>query len=111
MNHIAVKGIDKEEKEAYFAPYAKALKEQVAIPVMLVGGLRSLSVAEKIVEDGIADYISMSRPFIREPELIKRWQNGDLEKAKCVSCNRCFENFAFRPMRCYMDNPLENGQE
>lgn len=110
-NHIAVKGIDKEEKEAYFAPYAKALKEQVAIPVILVGGLRSFRVAERIVEDGVADFISMCRPFIREPELIKRWQNGDLKKSKCVSCNKCFESFAIRSQRCYMENPLENDQQ
>ena len=110
MNHIAVKGIDKEENEAYFRSYAKTLKEQVAIPVMLVGGLRSPKVAEKIVEDGIADFISMSRPFIREPDLIKRWNEGDLSKAQCISCNKCFENFAIRPMRCYVENPLKNGQ-
>jgi 2,4-dienoyl-CoA reductase-like NADH-dependent reductase (Old Yellow Enzyme family) len=83
-------GITKEEKEAYFLEAAKAFKETLKIPLMLVGGVRSLGVAERIVNQGIADYLSMSRPFIREPELIKRWKSGDQRKAFCLSDNQCF---------------------
>jgi 2,4-dienoyl-CoA reductase-like NADH-dependent reductase (Old Yellow Enzyme family) len=108
-NHIAVKGIQKEHQEAYFQTYAQALKEKVSIPVMLVGGNRSPKVMAKIIEEGAADFISMSRPLIREPALIKRWKNGDLEKAKCISCNQCFENWMFRPLRCYVEEPLEKS--
>jgi 2,4-dienoyl-CoA reductase-like NADH-dependent reductase (Old Yellow Enzyme family) len=43
------------------------------------------------VEDGVADYISMSRPFIREPDLINRWKTGDRRKAECKSDNLCFK--------------------
>lgn len=110
-NHIVVKGINTTEKEAYFRSYAQALKEQVAVPVMLVGGLRTLSVMEKLAEDGVTDLVSMSRPFIREPQLIKRWKDGDLTKAKCISCNKCFENLMIRPTRCYTEEPLEGGKK
>ena len=96
-------------QEAYFSTYAKALKEIVAIPVILVGGHRTPNVMARVVEDGAADFISMSRPLIREPELIKRWKNGDLEKAKCISCNQCFENWILRPLRCYVEEPLEES--
>lgn len=109
-NHIAVKGIQKEEEEAYFQTYAKALKEQVSIPVILVGGHRTPDVMAKILEDGCADFISMCRPLIREPGLIKRWKNGDLKKAKCISCNQCFENWIFRSLRCYIEEPMEESQ-
>lgn len=109
-NHIAVKGIKEEEQEAYFQTYAKALKEHVSIPVILVGGHRTPGVMAKILEDDAADFISMSRPLIREPGLIKRWKNGDLKKAKCISCNLCFENWIFRPLRCYVEDPLEESQ-
>ena len=84
-------GINKEEKEAYFQEEARALKEKVDVPVILVGGNRSLHVAERIVEEGVADYISMSRPLIREPHLINRWKAGDLTKSACVSDNMCFQ--------------------
>ncbi len=45
---------------------------------------------KKLVRDGKADYISMSRPLIWEPGLVKRWREGDRRKAECVSDNACF---------------------
>ncbi|MFH0787763.1 MAG: NADH:flavin oxidoreductase [Pseudomonadota bacterium] len=83
-------GITKEEKEAYFLEAAKAFKEKLKIPLMLVGGIRSLSVAERIINQGFVDYLSMSRPFIREPGLIRRWKSGDRRQAFCLSDNQCF---------------------
>jgi 2,4-dienoyl-CoA reductase-like NADH-dependent reductase (Old Yellow Enzyme family) len=82
--------ITTEEHEAYFVDGAKAFKKKVTVPLLLVGGIRSWPVAERIIEQGIADYISMSRPFIREPGLIRRWQGGDLRPAFCLSDNQCF---------------------
>ncbi len=83
-------GINSQAKEAYFQKYAHEIKNEIAIPLILVGGIRSFEIAEKIILEGTADYISMSRPFIREPDLINRWQSGDREKAKCISDNLCF---------------------
>jgi 2,4-dienoyl-CoA reductase-like NADH-dependent reductase (Old Yellow Enzyme family) len=83
-------GITGEDKEAYFQEAARAFRKHLEIPLILVGGIRSFTVAERIVEQGMADYISMSRPFIREPGLIKRWKSGDLSKATCLSDNQCF---------------------
>ena len=83
------KGITNEEKEAYFLEAAKVFKETIKVPLILVGGIRSLPVADRIIEQRWADYISMSRPFIRESGLIKRWKSGDLRKASCLSDNQC----------------------
>lgn len=83
-------GVTTEDKEAYFKEYAKHFKRNIQTPLILVGGLRSFTVADRIVAEGIADYISMSRPLIREPDLINRWKNGDLRKAECKSDNLCF---------------------
>jgi 2,4-dienoyl-CoA reductase-like NADH-dependent reductase (Old Yellow Enzyme family) len=78
------------EDEAYFLPFAKKMKKQVSVPIILVGGMRSLKAANKVLGSGGADLVSMSRPLIRQPNLIKRWKDGDPKKAKCVSCNQCF---------------------
>jgi 2,4-dienoyl-CoA reductase-like NADH-dependent reductase (Old Yellow Enzyme family) len=83
-------GIKTEDKEAYFQENAGVFKAQLDVPLILVGGNRSFAVAERLVRDGVADYISMSRPFIREPDLIKRWESGDRSRATCVSDNMCF---------------------
>jgi 2,4-dienoyl-CoA reductase-like NADH-dependent reductase (Old Yellow Enzyme family) len=81
--------ITSEEKEGYFRQAASRFKEALSVPIMLVGGIRSLSLAEKLLAEGVADYFSMARPFIREPELIKRWQAGDRRKSTCLSDNLC----------------------
>ena len=83
-------GINSEEKEAYFKEELRAFRKAVSIPLILVGGIRSFEVAERLVDDGMADYISMCRPFIREPDLINRWKAGDRRKAECKSDNLCF---------------------
>ena len=84
-------GINKEEKEAYFQEEARALRKATDVTIILVGGNRSFHVAENLVNEGVADYISMSRPLIREPHLINRWKAGDFTKSACVSDNMCFQ--------------------
>jgi len=83
-------GIHSQDKEAYFRTASKAFKEALDVPIILVGGIRSPDLAEKLLEQGVADYFSMSRPFIREPELVQRWASGDRSKARCLSDNQCF---------------------
>jgi len=85
-------GPNRSKKErAYFRERAAAIKRSVKAPVMVVCGIRSLEMSRDIVDSGDADMISMSRPFISEPDLISRWQKGDTSPAKCISCNRCRE--------------------
>jgi 2,4-dienoyl-CoA reductase-like NADH-dependent reductase (Old Yellow Enzyme family) len=97
------KGINKQEKEAYLRPYAEALRPAVSIPLILVGGMRSPRVIEKILSDGTADMVSMCRPFIREPQFVKRWKEGDRKKVTCVSCGKCADHVFLKPMRCYVE--------
>jgi 2,4-dienoyl-CoA reductase-like NADH-dependent reductase (Old Yellow Enzyme family) len=106
---ISAKGIDRVQDEAYFQSYAKALKKHVSVPVILVGGIRTPHVIDKLVNDEIADFISMSRPFICEPGLVKRWMDGDTTKAKCISCNKCRENVQIRSVKCYIDESAEQA--
>jgi 2,4-dienoyl-CoA reductase-like NADH-dependent reductase (Old Yellow Enzyme family) len=89
-NPVRIK-IDKPDREAYNLALAREIKKAVRCPIMVVGGFRSLEVINKAVTENGIDYISMARPFIREPQLIKRWQEGDLSPARCISCNGCFE--------------------
>jgi len=83
-------GINSVEKEAYFQKEAIEFKKHISIPLILVGGIRSYGVAQELFHRGVADYFSMSRPFINEPMLVKRWKAGDRRKSECLSDNRCF---------------------
>lgn len=84
-------GIVPENQELYFRDAAERYKEKIRVPLMLVGGIRSYRVAEQVVADGLADYVSLCRPLIREPGLIARWRFGDDRRADCISCNGCFK--------------------
>ena len=85
------KGIKTAEDEAYFKDAARAFKMALKVPLLLVGGIRTFQQAERLLEEKTADYISMSRPFIREPALVQRWISGDLRPATCLSDSLCFK--------------------
>ena len=86
----ARKARPKGEERPYYLDAARRFKEKVRVPLMLVGGIRSLEWARRVVTEGIADYVSLCRPLIREPGLIDRWKSGDTTKSACISDNDCF---------------------
>jgi len=56
----------------------------------LVGGLRSFSKIEEVLTSKAADFVSMSRPLIRQPDLPILLGSGEgPDKAECISCNAC----------------------
>lgn len=83
--------INSVDREAYFRDWCKEIKRQVNVPVMMVGGLRSFELMEEVVQKKEADFISLCRPFIREPGIVNEWKAGKHLKASCISCNKCFE--------------------
>jgi len=97
-------GIHSKENEVYFQKEAVAFKKEVHVPLILVGGNRSYEMAQEIVDNGIAEYVSMCRPLIREPGLINRWRSGDLGRSACLSDNKCFgPAMAGKGLYCVMD--------
>jgi 2,4-dienoyl-CoA reductase-like NADH-dependent reductase (Old Yellow Enzyme family) len=83
--------IETEADEAYLKEEAGAFKEKLKLPLILGGGVRSYTIARRLVEQEVTDYISMCRPFICQPDLINRWLSGNTTKSACISCNNCVE--------------------
>ncbi len=83
-------GITSSEKEAYYLNDVRVVRKMTSGPLSIVGGMRSLPVMEAVINSGAADCISICRPLIREPGLIKRWWKGDTRPAGCISCSGCF---------------------
>lgn len=103
--------IKSEEDEVYYWEAARRYKERVRVPLVLVGGIRSYGVAEKLVEEGVADYISLCRPLIREPGLINRWRSGDTRRSTCLSDNLCFKPArAGQGLFCMIEHRATGGE-
>jgi len=81
----------KREQEAYFREWTWQVKKRVNVSVMMVGGLRSVDLMEKVVAAGEADFVCLSRPLVREPDLVASWFQGETRHPACISCNKCFE--------------------
>lgn len=89
------------EPEAYFLPFADAVRSRVDTSLILVGGLRRRSTIETLLSSGRADFVSMARPFIREPDLVQRLQIGTQSSPGCVSCNICLMHDEHHALRCW----------
>ncbi len=84
------KGIKSEEDEGYFRPWAHAARPATRLPIILVGGFRSRGVMEDALASGDADFVSLCRPLICEPDLPQRMRLGLQERSRCISANRCW---------------------
>ena len=89
--------------ELAFAGHAIKIREAITpTPMSLVKGFTKLETMERAVENGVTDLISMSRPFIREPSLIKSLKSGQRE-ATCIRCDACREDFGKAIMYCKLE--------
>ena len=89
-----------QRPEAYFRPLAAQLSATIDAPVILTGGLRSRVVMESVLRSGDAQFLALGRPFIREPDLIRRL-GGEKPAPACTSCNICAMHDEYHPLRCW----------
>jgi 2,4-dienoyl-CoA reductase-like NADH-dependent reductase (Old Yellow Enzyme family) len=84
--------INSDADEGYYLSNPEIMKGIVGdkSKIIVVGGFRSPGVIEQAIESGKADFVAICRPFIREPDLVKKWKAGDMKRTDCISCNLCF---------------------
>lgn len=91
-------------QEGYYLSFAALIKKNVSIPIMAVGGMRKKETMENALAKGDADFVSLSRPFIRQPNLISVMEKDALaDPITCTNCNRCTYEITvnYKPLRCY----------
>lgn len=105
------KTIKSPEEQNYFLPMVKEIKPLMRdSKLILMGGIRNPVIAEEILNDNVADFISLSRPFLFEPDLPNRWKSGDLSPAKCISCNSCYMTMMTGPVHCVVRKKRERSR-
>lgn len=77
------------EKEGFFHQYGDVISKELNIPVITVGGLTDIDAIERIAENTSIECFALSRPLLSEPNLIKRWKEGDRSPALCETCSKC----------------------
>ncbi len=77
------------KNEGYFSEFAKVIANEISIPVITVGGIKTFEATENLLNNSNIEMFAISRPLLTEPNLIKRWKNGDKTKVRCVRCSKC----------------------
>ena len=80
---------------------AARIKENVDIPVIVVGGIRRLQDIENIISGNKADYVSMCRPFIIEPDIVNKFKSGSQNESRCINCGYCVMGVTGAKLKCY----------
>ena len=85
----------------YNLEVAKAIKKAVSIPVIAVGGIHTLEDISVALDSGATDFVSMSRPFIIERDIVRKLQEGRQSASRCIMCNYCAIMIEEGPLRCW----------
>src|SRR6185312_10907031 len=76
--------------EAPFARYARPIREAAGVPVIASGTIHDPQLAERLVRDGDADFVSMARPMFADPRLAEKIISNAVEDIRpCIRCNTC----------------------
>jgi 2,4-dienoyl-CoA reductase-like NADH-dependent reductase (Old Yellow Enzyme family) len=94
-------------KQAYYVPYAEQMRKVVKIPIIVAGGMRSTDVMEHVIQSDAADFIAMSRPFIREPDIVNKISMGRKGLVDCTSCNLCLDRDGRNALKCWRKNRID----
>jgi 2,4-dienoyl-CoA reductase-like NADH-dependent reductase (Old Yellow Enzyme family) len=92
---------DQPADEAYFVPWAQALRRAVDTTIVVVGGMRTTQTMERVLASGDADFVAMARPLIREPDLVEQLAAGRTGRVDCTSCNICLMHEGHHSLRCW----------
>jgi len=92
-------------RELYFLETARTIRKAVSMPLALVGGVKSLASAERVLAEGF-QAIALARALIHDPGFVNKLADGRLQQSACTSCNRCVMGI-YDPngVRCVLNAP------
>ena len=87
-------------EEAYFLEQALHVRKAVDMPLILLGGINNIGTIQHALEAGF-EFVAMGRALLREPDLIKKWENGVLAEGQCIHCNKCMPSI-YEGTHCFL---------
>jgi 2,4-dienoyl-CoA reductase-like NADH-dependent reductase (Old Yellow Enzyme family) len=93
-------------------PGSRAVKQAVSIPVLCTGGFQTASVISDAIERGDCDGVTIARPLVANPELVRYFEQGlDRAPRPCTYCNKCLFAFVEHPLGCYEEHRYDSREE
>jgi len=86
-------------RDLFLFDQAKRIKDAVGIPVAYIGGVCSLDDMDRVMEEGF-EFVQIGRATIREPDVIRKMQSGEITAVDCDHCNRCVAAMAAQGVVC-----------
>lgn len=90
------------DEHNYYEAAVRKIKNTCRVPIIMTGGVRSFKDANEALMTG-AECVGMSRPFISEPDLIKKWPE---KQSRCISCSSCFSLYRKTGRRCILEQHI-----
>jgi 2,4-dienoyl-CoA reductase-like NADH-dependent reductase (Old Yellow Enzyme family) len=86
-------------QELFLFDQAKRIKDAVKIPVACIGGVCSVADMDKAMQAGF-EFVQIGRATIRDPNVIRKMQSGEITAIDCDHCNRCVAAMAAQGVVC-----------
>jgi 2,4-dienoyl-CoA reductase (NADPH2) len=89
-----------------WAPYTGRLREAIGVPVIASNRINTPELAERLLADGVADLVSMARPFLADPDFVRKAAEGRADEINtCIGCNQaCLDHtFSNRTASCLVN--------
>jgi len=86
-------------KELFLFDQAKRIKDAVKIPVACIGGVCSIDDMDKAMQEGF-EFVQIGRATIRDSNVIRKMQSGEITCSDCDHCNRCVAAMAAQGVVC-----------
>jgi 2,4-dienoyl-CoA reductase (NADPH2) len=79
-----------------WAPWAAAVRAAVDVPVIASNRVNTAALADALVGDGFADFVSMARPFLADPLFVRKSREASQRRVNvCIACNQCIDQSIF----------------
>jgi 2,4-dienoyl-CoA reductase-like NADH-dependent reductase (Old Yellow Enzyme family) len=90
---------------------SRAVKQMVGVPVLCTGGFQTRSVIEQAIESGSCDGVTIARPLLANPDLVRMFEQGaDQAPRPCTYSNKCLFAFVEHPLACYDESRFDSRE-
>ena len=107
------KAIDTVYQEAPTQAWlADEIRKHVSVPVLTQGKLQDPNLAEKVLQDGMADFVGLAHGALADPNWVNKVRRGQgYDVVPCIGCNEClFAGFSGNHYQCAV-NPQCYAEE